>query len=64
KKNYSLGCTLFLAEGGDGYSMLKNAMRLMDAESAPIDSTVLENAIKATGAIAPQADGRSKRLDQ
>ena len=54
----------FIAGGGDGYSMLKEAKRLMDAESAPIDSTVLENAIRAAGTIAPKTDGRSKRLDQ
>ncbi len=64
KKNYTLACTTFLAGGGDGYAMLKDAKRLVDAESAPIDSTVLENAIRAATEIAPQLEGRSKRLDQ
>ena len=64
KKSYTLACTNFIADGGDGYAMLKGAKRLLNVESAPIDSTVLENAIRAAGEIAPQLEGRTKRLDQ
>ena len=64
KKTYTLACTTFLANGGDGYAMLKGAQTLVDPQSAQIDSTVLANAIVAAGEIAPQVEGRSKRLDQ
>lgn len=64
KKIYTLACTSFLANGGDGYAMLKGAKLLIDPQSAQIDSTVLANAIVAAGEIAPKVEGRSKRLDR
>lgn len=64
KKTYTLACTSFVANGGDGYTMLKGAKLLIDPPSAQIDSTVLANAIAAAGEIAPQVEGRSKRLDR
>jgi 5'-nucleotidase len=64
KKIYTLACTSFVANGGDGYAMLKGAKLLIDPPSAQIDSTVLANAIAARGEIAPQVEGRSRRLDR
>jgi 5'-nucleotidase len=64
KKIYTLACTSFVANGGDGYAMLKGTKLLIDSQSAQIDSTVLANAIVAAGEIAPQVEGRSKRLDR
>lgn len=64
KKTYTLACTSFVANGGDGYAMLKGAKTPIDSQSAQIDSTVLANAIVAAGEIAPKVEGRSKRLDR
>lgn len=64
KKTYTLACTSFLANGGDGYAMLKGAKTLLDPPSAQIDSTVLANALVMAGEIAPQVEGRSNRLDR
>ena len=64
KKIYTLACTSFVANGGDGYAMLKGAKTLIDPPSAQIDSTVLAKAIAAAGEIAPKVEGRSKRLDR
>lgn len=63
KKTYTLASSLYVIEGGDGYTMFKDARRLIDEESAQLDSTVLENLIKAAGEVAPQIEGRIKRLD-
>ncbi len=64
KKTYTLAATTYIAGGGDGYAMFKNAKLLIEPESAQIDSTVLANAIAAVGEIAPKVEGRVKRLDQ
>ena len=64
KKTYTLATTSYVAGGGDGYAMFKNAKLLIEPESAQIDSTVLANAIAAAGEIAPKVEGRVKRLDK
>lgn len=64
KKLYSLAVGEYLAKGGDGYAMLKAAKHLITAEDAKVDAVILGNAIAAAGTIAPQPDGRIKRLDQ
>ena len=64
QKNYTLACALFVANGGDGYAMLKGAKMLIDPQSAQIDSTVLENAIRSANEIAPKLEGRTRRLDR
>jgi 5'-nucleotidase len=64
KKTYTLAVTSYVAGGGDGYAMFKNAKLLIEPESAQTDSTILANAIAATAEIAPKVEGRVKRLDQ
>jgi 5'-nucleotidase len=64
KKTYTLAVTSYIAGGGDGYAMFKNARLLLEPESAQIDSTILANAIAAAAQVAPKVEGRSKRLDR
>lgn len=65
KKTYTLATNTFLVEkGGDGYTMFSGAKYLVDAENGPVEPVVLMNAINNAKEIAPQADGRIKRLDQ
>jgi 5'-nucleotidase len=62
KRTYSLATSNFLAEGGDGYEMLKGARVLTAAAQAPSDYDVVRGAM-AGRPIAPKVDGRIKRLD-
>ena len=65
-KLYTLATSDFLATGGgDGYSMLRQADVLIDAESAKTDAEILEAAIKAApnSTIAPRVEGRITRLN-
>ena len=65
KKTYTLATNTFLVlKGGDGYTMFTGAKFLIDPENGPVEPVVLMNAISTTKEIAPQADGRIKRLDQ
>lgn len=63
-KKYTLATTTFLGlDGGDGYSMLKDATLVVPPEQAPLDSEVLQRAISSVQSIAPKVEGRIKRLD-
>lgn len=66
KKAYTLATTSFLAlDGGDGYDMFKGARVLITAEAGQKAPDILSKAISASQTpIAPQTDGRIKRLDQ
>jgi 5'-nucleotidase len=63
KKNYTLTSSSYLINGGDGYTMFKNARYLINAESAQIDAVILANYVGTSGVIAPKVEGRIKRLD-
>jgi 5'-nucleotidase len=62
-KTYTLAAGKFIAEGGDGYAMLKDATRLVNAEQGKPAPEILQAAIAAAGAkgIAPNTDGRIQR---
>ena len=63
-KKYTVATTTFLGlDGGDGYSMLKDATLVVPPEQAPLDSEVLQRAISSVQSIAPKVEGRIKRLD-
>jgi 5'-nucleotidase len=65
KKTYTLATNTFIAlKGGDGYTMFGGAKMLVNEENGPVEPVVLMNAIGAEKEIAPQVDGRIKRLDQ
>lgn len=65
ERNYTLATTNFLAiDGGDGYSMFKDAKVLISADRAQLDSDILSKAVKTMRVIAPKLDGRIIRLDK
>jgi 5'-nucleotidase len=65
RKTYTLATNTFLVEkGGDGYTMFGGAKYLVNPENGPVEPVVLMNAINSAKEIAPQVDGRIKRLDQ
>jgi 5'-nucleotidase len=64
KKTYTLAVTKYIADGGDGYEMFKTAKVLTPPGQERKDNEILRNAIAAPKTpIAPQIDGRIKRLD-
>jgi 5'-nucleotidase len=63
-KSYTLTTTSFLAlDGGDGYTMFKDAKVIIPPDRAPVDVDVVKTAISSVRAIAPKVEGRIKRLD-
>jgi 5'-nucleotidase len=62
KKTYKLVTTSFIAEGGDQYAMFKGSKNVLKTKLT--DSGVLRKAIEDAKTIAPQADGRIRRLDK
>jgi len=64
-KTYTLTTTSFLVlNGGDGYTMFKDAKILTNIDKAQKDAEILENAIKAAPnkTIAPKVEGRVVRV--
>jgi 5'-nucleotidase len=63
-KTYTLALTKYVQEGGDGYEVFKNAKILTAPGQARKDNEILRAAIAASKTpIAPQVDGRIRRLD-
>jgi 5'-nucleotidase len=62
KKTYRLVTTSFIAEGGDQYAMFKGSKNVLKTKLT--DSGVLRKAIEDAKTIAPQTDGRIRRLDK
>jgi 5'-nucleotidase len=63
-RKYSLATTTFVAlDGGDGYTMLKNATVLTAPDRTPLDSDALRRALMGR-VIAPKIEGRIQRLDK
>lgn len=63
KKLYTLASTTYLLDGGDGYTMLKNSKLLIPIKTSPLETDLIENAIRQVQAIAPKTDGRIKRVN-
>ena len=64
RRTYTLATTTYLAvEYGDGYELFRGATFLVRPEQAPVESDILLKAITSVPAIAPQTDGRIKRVD-
>jgi 5'-nucleotidase len=62
KKTYTLITTAYVAGGGDQYEMFKGHANLLKEKLT--DSEVLRRAIASGAQIAPQTDGRIRRLDK
>jgi 5'-nucleotidase len=63
KKTYTLATSTFVAiDAGDGYTMFKGAKYLIKPEQGQPAPEVLRKAISSVKSIAPQTDGRIKKL--
>jgi 5'-nucleotidase len=64
RRTYTLATTTYLAvEAGDGYEMFKGLTYLIRPEQGAVESDILLRAISSVPSIAPQIDGRIKRID-
>lgn len=63
KKVYTMASSMFLIEGGDGYTMFKTSKLLIAEESAAIDSAILSDFISAAVEVSPKIEGRIKRTN-
>jgi 5'-nucleotidase len=63
RANYTLAVTSYVADGGDGYEMLKGARVLTGPNQAPSEAEILLKSISAAPSIAPHVDGRITRVD-
>ncbi|MGE5517526.1 MAG: bifunctional metallophosphatase/5'-nucleotidase [Bacteroidota bacterium] len=57
-RRYRLATTDYLADGGDGYTMLKNGRVLIDRAAAPLLSNVVMDHAQRLGTITPPPGGR------
>ncbi len=55
---YRLATSDFLADGGDGYTVLKTAPRLINAEAATLLVTLVADRLAANGDVTAAIDGR------
>jgi len=60
QKSYTLTTIDFLADGGDGYSELKKAERIINIGDPQLLWEYVRNFIAEKGSIAPEIDGRMK----
>jgi len=60
---YTLATNDFVAGGGDGYEMLTDADRLIDANGGALLSTLVIDKIEAETPIAPEVTGRIEVVD-
>ncbi len=64
QRSYTLAATTYLLlDAGDGYDMFRGATLLIQPEQAQSESEILQKAIASVGSIAPQIDGRIKRIE-
>ena len=52
-----------IKDGGDGYTMFRDAKVLVGPEQAPSESDILQKAITSVRPIAPKVEGRVTRVD-
>lgn len=57
-RRYRLATSNYLAEGGDGYAMLKGAKRLINAEAADLLVNIVADRLRAWGQIPAPTAGR------
>ncbi|KAB2839062.1 MAG: bifunctional metallophosphatase/5'-nucleotidase [Burkholderiales bacterium] len=63
ERRYALAVNLYLATGGDGYPLYRDLRYLLSPENALSETAEVIEALAKSGQIAPQIDGRIKRLD-
>ncbi len=57
-RTYRLAVPDFLAGGGDGYAMLQNLKRIIDANAGPLMAGTVIDFIKQKGTVAARVEGR------
>lgn len=60
---YTLATNNFLASGGDGYEMLTDAPRLIDANAGPLLAQLIADNVEEESPIAPTVEGRITETD-
>ncbi|HJP21434.1 MAG TPA: bifunctional UDP-sugar hydrolase/5'-nucleotidase [Alphaproteobacteria bacterium] len=60
-RRYRLATSDYIANGGDGYAVLKGARRLIDASAAKLMATMVMDHIAAQKSVAPKIEGRIAR---
>lgn len=55
---YTLATNDFLANGGDGYTMFKDAETIIAGQAGPLLTDLLASAVQRDGTIAPMLEGR------
>jgi 2',3'-cyclic-nucleotide 2'-phosphodiesterase (5'-nucleotidase family) len=55
---YRLATNDFLAAGGDGYAMLRDLNRIVDANAGPLLAGVVIDYVKQKGTVAARVEGR------
>jgi 5'-nucleotidase len=63
-KMYTVAAVEYLLDGGDGYTMFRGARYVIKPEEGKVNAVILGDAILAVGTIAPQTDGRIRRIDE
>jgi 5'-nucleotidase/UDP-sugar diphosphatase len=63
-KLYRLGTLNFLAQGGDGFSMLRNGRRMTQIGSGKLLWEVVANQVASTGEFSPAKEGRITLIGQ
>lgn len=56
--SYTLATNNFVADGGDGYEMFKNAEVLIQGQAGPLLTDLLVDAVQRAGVIGPHEEGR------
>jgi 2',3'-cyclic-nucleotide 2'-phosphodiesterase (5'-nucleotidase family) len=64
KAIYSLAVVDFMAGGGDGYDVLKNAKVLLDKNAGPLLSKVVTDYIAQKQTVSPKTEGRIQIVDK
>jgi 5'-nucleotidase len=64
RQTYTLAATSYvIKDGGDGYTMFRDAKILIGPDQAPSESEIMEKAITLARPIAPKVEGRVTRVD-
>ncbi|HMA16309.1 MAG TPA: bifunctional UDP-sugar hydrolase/5'-nucleotidase [Kiloniellaceae bacterium] len=60
---YTVATNDFMAKGGDGYEVFKDAKVLIDGAAAKYMATMVMDFVAAAGEVAPKIEGRVKAVD-
>lgn len=64
RQTYTLAATSYvIKDGGDGYTMFRDATVLIGPDQAPSESDIMQKAITSVISLAPKTEGRITRID-